>query len=48
MEQSLSWEANKSLGSSRNFPPFMEPKDSLPCSQKPAIDLYPKPDEFNP
>jgi hypothetical protein len=27
---------------------LMEPEVSLPCSQKPAIDAYPEPDESNP
>jgi hypothetical protein len=26
----------------------MEPEDLLPCSQEPAIDPYPEPDESNP
>jgi len=26
----------------------MEPEGSLPCSQKPAIGIYPEPDESNP
>jgi hypothetical protein len=33
---------------SRNSPPFMEPKDSLPCSQKPTTSYYPEPDQSSP
>jgi hypothetical protein len=45
IELSLSWEANSH--SVKNFPPFMEPKDSLPCSQEPTTGPYPEPDKSN-
>jgi hypothetical protein len=28
--------------------PFMEHKDSLPCSQEPVVSLCPEPDEYSP
>jgi hypothetical protein len=30
------------------FPPFMEPEGSVPCSQEPATDSYPKLDASSP
>jgi hypothetical protein len=38
----------KSLGLSKNFLPFMEPKGLLPCSQQPATRLYIEPHESSP
>jgi hypothetical protein len=40
MEQSPSWEFNRSLASQQNSPNFMEPESLLPYSQEPAT--YPK------
>jgi hypothetical protein len=38
----------KAINYERNPPPFIEPEGSLPCSQKHATDLYPKPNETIP
>jgi hypothetical protein len=48
MEQSPSWKAYSTLRESRNFPPFVEPEGSLPCSQDPANGPYTETDESNP
>jgi hypothetical protein len=37
-----------SSASQEIFPPFVEPEASLPCSQDPATDPYPEPDEPSP
>ena len=42
-EQNSSWETNRFLGQSRNFPNFMEPGASLLYSQQPATCPYPEP-----
>jgi hypothetical protein len=47
MEQS-SYKANSGFNKSRNPPPFMESEGLFPCSQEPAIGLYPEPDKSNP
>jgi len=47
MEQCTSSKAN-SHSSSQKFPPFMEPEDSLPCSQEPANGLNPESGAVNP
>jgi len=31
----------------KNFPPFMEPEGSLPCSQELSIGSYPESDELS-
>jgi hypothetical protein len=36
---------NEKLHSLYYSSPFMEPEDSLPCSQQPATAAYPEPDE---
>jgi hypothetical protein len=43
MEQSPSWEANRSSASQEIPPRFMEPEGSLPHSQQPATCTYPEP-----
>ena len=49
MEQSLSWEADRSVFSySRNSPHFMEPEGSLLHSQEPATCPYPEPQPTRP
>jgi hypothetical protein len=49
MEQSPSWEANKSLQLVKKFPAFfMEAEGSLPYSQVPATCPYPEPTLSNP
>jgi hypothetical protein len=40
--------SRQSLSYSRTSLHFMEPKDSLPCSQEPSKSPYPKPDQSNP
>jgi hypothetical protein len=47
MEQSPSWETNSHSGN--QIPRlFMELEGSLRCSQQPATDPYPEPDESSP
>jgi hypothetical protein len=43
IEQNPSWEANSSAAS-KKFPAFYS-EVSLPCSQEPANEIYPEPDE---
>jgi hypothetical protein len=45
MEQSSSWEANRSSARQEIPPNFMEPEGSMPHSQAPATWRYPEPDE---
>jgi len=42
MEQSPSWEANRSAASQKNSPHFMEPESSSPHSQAHATCPYPE------
>jgi len=48
MEHSPPSEADKSLSQSKNFPPFMELKGSLPHSQQPATRPIPEPVKYTP
>jgi hypothetical protein len=48
MQQSPSWEANRSSASQEIPPNFMEPEGSLPHSQVPATCPYPEPDQSCP
>jgi hypothetical protein len=43
MEPSPSWEANNCLVT-QEIKNFMEPEDSLLCSQESVIGIYPNPD----
>jgi hypothetical protein len=45
MEQRHYSEASNTNSWSINYPPFMEPEGSLPCSQEPATCPYPEPNE---
>jgi hypothetical protein len=47
MEQSPPWEAHSHSASQEIPPTFMEPEDSLPCSQQPTTGHCPKPDAFS-
>jgi hypothetical protein len=38
----------QSLSQSKDYPPFMEPKGSLHCSQRSAIGPDPEPDKSSP
>jgi hypothetical protein len=48
MEQNRSWEANSHSDSSRNSPPFMEPKGIFLCSREPAAGPCPELDAYGP
>ena len=48
MEQSPSWEADRSSASADIPPQFMEHEGSLPHSQQPATCPYPEPDQSSP
>jgi hypothetical protein len=47
-DHSTSWKANSSSPSQETPYLLCKPKGSLQCSQGPATDSYPKPDESSP
>jgi hypothetical protein len=48
MELSPSWEAARRSATQEISQHFMAPEASLPCSQEPSNDPYPKPDQSSP